>query len=156
MISKSQNAKYWNLWRAVCVAKGWPQADEYARHSVHQLALGYDKSHIALTNAELDRIFAQFDLLINPEDLGAAMTLTDPDRAKRKRIEWAIRRFPGALVYKLVRDKFDRASTAALSTIELQQLLMTLKRIAAGNNTPRQLVGRDSVEPKPDFANAPY
>lgn len=145
MITTRQNALYWNTWRQLCLGKGWPQADSSLRHHLHRHALGYDKSHANLTNAEYDRVLAQFRLALNPDDLRAALVLTDPDRGQRKRTEYSIRQFPFALVAKVARDKFGRGNLADLNVRELQRLLMTLKRMAREARAEAQIV-REALE----------
>jgi hypothetical protein len=147
-MSPAQRKKYWREWAAVHRID--PSID---RHALQIAALGADKSHLSLTNAELDLVLAQFRLVIDPDDLRAALTLSDPDRQKRRRITWAIRRFPTGLVNSLMRDKFDAATLENLTTAQLQMLLMTLKRLGRQQNavihhgdtesTKREMVASD-------------
>lgn len=131
MMSRRQSALYWDLWRQVCARQGWGRADGERRHDAHTAALGHDKSSKEFTNADFDRIKMHFRLLIDPEDLEAAVFLEDPSQGTVKRLLHAIGKVPEALVLRIARERFGVANWRGLAPDQLHQLLMTLKRIQA-------------------------
>lgn len=128
-MSPAQTSMYWRLWRDVCKAQGWDQADREQRMSVHRQCLGRERSMKLLTNKELDRVYAQFRLLIDPEDIDSQVALECPEAGQLGRVVYALGLCPDDLVRQLCRDKFDRANWRALPLVEATQLLMTVKRV---------------------------
>lgn len=157
-MTKAQNALYWRLWRLAAQANDWPMSDAEKRHAVHHSALGYDKSHFALTNKEFDRVIMGMRLAADAEDLEAVMFFQDPSIGTRVRMENSVRQFPPALTIKICRDKFAKANWQDLNVTQLGQLLMTLKRIRSTWNeqmTPPPPIIRHKRH-RYDAANAPF
>lgn len=77
-----QNSLYWREWslaRAALITDFACTPAEAAarRHELHIRALGVDKSHSALTNAEFDKILAVFSSYSRSADLKAQLRLQD-------------------------------------------------------------------------------
>ncbi len=93
MLTKAQNTLYFREWgatkRALVAAGRTPSAAEALRHELHERVLGYDKSHIRLTNAEFDAILGAFRALSRAEDVeGQIRQLEQPIvRARRVVVE---------------------------------------------------------------------
>lgn len=87
MLTKKQNWFYWRLWAAAARGKDWsgPQAN-MERHAAHVRALGRDKSHSMFTNAEFDKVKAEFELLADPTNLQAAIESADATIGERRRL----------------------------------------------------------------------
>jgi hypothetical protein len=124
-----QESLYWRSWAAACRKVGCPASDNVGRHAIHEAALGYDKSHKEFTNAELDKVLARLRLVVDPDDIEARLTIDDPERRPRRRLEYAIKRFPEALVRKICLDAFKVANWADLDFQQLGFLVKRLKRI---------------------------
>jgi hypothetical protein len=69
--------KYWRLWRDVCGVRGWKSGDSSIRHAMHRAALGEYKSHLLFTHADWDRVFPQLQLLLDPDNLDAALAVVN-------------------------------------------------------------------------------
>src|ERR1700731_101289 len=82
--SKAKDGLYWREWSAVTRRDNRPD-----RHALHIRALGYDKSHVDLTNREFDKILAEFRAISRPADLIAQL---DAMNGRKKRTIFGIRR----------------------------------------------------------------
>ena len=124
-MTPKQNSLYWREWGAVvrhCKAASLPAPD---RHDLHQAALGADKSHLAFSNEDFDRVLAQFRAQSRPEDLGAQLRQMNQPQI---RLKFAINRLAPAPEYwaAIARDKFGTADLDALTLEQLSQLRNTL------------------------------
>jgi hypothetical protein len=79
-----QRSLYWREWARV--RRIDPQAD---RHTLHMRAIGAPKSSSALTNADLDRVLAEFRAISQPAALGPQLRAQDQPAI---RLRWAIQR----------------------------------------------------------------
>ncbi|HOQ48170.1 MAG TPA: hypothetical protein PLH97_10995 [Verrucomicrobiota bacterium] len=101
------------------------------RHGAHWVALGRDKSSEDLTNAEVDRVVALFQVLTDPDDLGARLKwdayLRGEDPGEVKRLDWSIRHAaPDAYVRTIAADKFGTRAWEHLNVNQKRQLAITL------------------------------
>ena len=83
-----QNALYWREWqktRLRLLADGHsPDQADARRHALHIKALGADKSHLAFTNADFDKVLAAFRAIHDDANLNAQLRLLDqPDERRR-------------------------------------------------------------------------
>jgi hypothetical protein len=124
-MSPKQNSLYWREWGAVvrfCKANGLPEPD---RHSLHAAALGTEKSHLAFTNEDFDRVLGAFRSYSRPADLaGQLRQLNQP----RIRLKYAVNALAPAAEYwaKIARDRFGTDDLDALTIEQLTQLRNTL------------------------------
>ena len=124
-MTAKQNSLYWREWGAVvryCKAHGLLAPD---RHSLHVAALGADKSHLAFTNEDFDRVLGEFRSFSQPADLaGQLRQLNQP----RIRLKYAVNALAPAAEYwaKIARDRFGTDDLEALSIEQLTQLRNTL------------------------------
>ena len=124
-MTAKQNSLYWREWGALvryCKANGLPAPD---RHSLHAAALGAEKSHLAFSNEDFDRVLAEFRANSRPADIGAQLRQIAMPRI---RLKYAINALAPAAEYwaKIARDKFGTADLHALSLKQLTQLRNTL------------------------------
>lgn len=124
-MTAKQNSLYWREWGAVvryCKANDLPAPD---RHALHVAALGADRSHLAFTNEDFDRVLAEFRAHSRPDDLAAQLRqLSQP----RIRLKYAVNALAPAAEYwaKIARDRFGTDNLDALSIEQLTQLRNTL------------------------------
>ena len=124
-MTPKQNSLYWREWGAVvrhCKAANLPAPD---RHDLHQAALGADKSHLAFSNEDFDRVLGQFRSYSRPADLGAQLRQMSQPRV---RLKYAINSLAPAADYwaAIARDRFGTCDLDALSIEQLAQLRNTL------------------------------
>jgi hypothetical protein len=148
-MTTKQNSLYWREWGAVvryCKANGLPAPD---RHALHAAALGADRSHLAFTNEDFDRVLAEFRSHSRPADLVAQMRqLSQP----RIRLKYAVNALAPSPEYwvRIACDKFGTDDLDALSIEQLTQLRNTVanrrrahyRRERAGNITDATLDNR--------------
>jgi hypothetical protein len=76
-MTPAQTALYFREWgkvRAVLLVKGIdPKQADAKRHALHKKALGADKSSKDFTNADLDKVLAEFYAITRPGDLGVQL-----------------------------------------------------------------------------------
>ena len=96
------------------------------RHRCHVIATGKAVSSKSATNAQLDRIFTLFKLLIDPDDLDAVLAWENPTQGQRKRMEHYIAKFNPHYVDKLLKNKFRAGHISELNEAQLKQLCTTL------------------------------
>lgn len=76
-MTSAQTALYFREWgkvRAVFLVKGIdPKQADAKRHALHKKALGSDKSSKDFTNADLDKVLAEFYAITRPGDLGVQL-----------------------------------------------------------------------------------
>ena len=105
-MTAKQDALYWREWGAlvrVCKRDGTPAPD---RHALHVAALGADKGHGSFTNAEFDRVLAEFRVWSRPGDLRAQLRQSEQPLT---RLRWRVRELSEgreALLAKLLQDRF--------------------------------------------------
>jgi hypothetical protein len=124
-MTAKQNSLYWREWGAVvrfCKANGLPEPD---RHSLHAAALGAEKSHLAFTNEDFDRVLGEFRSYSRPADLGGQLRQLNQPRI---RLKYAVNALAPAAEYweKIARDRFGTDDLDALSIEQLTQLRNTL------------------------------
>jgi hypothetical protein len=124
-MSLKQNSLYWREWAAVlrqCRASGLATPD---RHALHAAALGADKSHLAFTNEDLDRVLAEFRSYSRPADLVTQLRQLNQPRI---RLKYAVNALAPAPEYwaKIAHDRFGTDDLDALSIEQLTQLRNTL------------------------------
>jgi len=114
---------------------------EDLRHACHVLALGKDLSSYDLTNWQTDRVVALFELLVDPDNLGARMRWDSPDLDAVRRREWSIARvgFPEAYIASISLGKFGTRAWKSLKAPQLRQLLVTLKGRASARKAFKEL-----------------
>lgn len=115
------------------------------RHACHVIALGRDLSSHDLTNAQVDRVVALFDLLADPDNLAARMRWDSPAEDARRRMEWSVRHsgFPEAYIRHVSRGKFSTGDWESLADWQLRQLVMTLKNRARTRIIPQGIACGD-------------
>ncbi len=91
-MSPAQLKLYRALWgqaRRVLRAQGMePKDAEAERHAIHVRELGRDKSSLALTNADFDKVKAAFLAITDDTDLGAQLAAQEQPRKRRL---WTVR-----------------------------------------------------------------
>lgn len=113
-MTAKQTSLYWREWGALvrhCKGGNLPPPD---RHSLHVAALGADRSHLAFTNEDFDRVLAEFRAYSRPADIGAQLRqLAQP----RIRLKYAVNALSPDAAYwaKIARDKFGSDDLDALS-----------------------------------------
>lgn len=86
-MTAKQDTLYWREWGAVsrrCKADGLDVPD---RHALHAKALGADKSHKTFTNADFDKVLAEFRAWSEPGDLRGQM---QQDAMPETRMLWVL------------------------------------------------------------------
>ncbi|MFO1458250.1 MAG: hypothetical protein U1G08_02505 [Verrucomicrobiota bacterium] len=114
------------------------------RHACHVVALGKDRSSYDLTNWQMDRVVALFELLADNENISAQVRWANEDLDAVRRLEWAIKNvgFPEAYIAAISHGKFGSRAWKALRPDQLRQLLITLKgRAAARRHSPYMTAG---------------
>lgn len=120
-------------------AAGRPLTPDHMRHAVHQLVLGQDKSHLALTDRELDLVLACFRLLVDETDLRAAETLRAwaGDHTTRRRKWWLRHAVRPEYLSRIMHDFFGHDSLERLNARDVATLHAIVKRrIARGTPAP--------------------
>jgi hypothetical protein len=123
-MTPAQNALYFREWgrvRSVCKQQGFPIPD---RHDLHVKALGLDKSHRDFTNADFDRVLAEFRAISQPDNLAAQLR---QQNMPRRRLLYGIRRLAAEPYWRAIaQDKFGTADESRLDLDQLTQLRITL------------------------------
>ena len=123
-MTPAQNALYFREWgrvRSVCKQQGFPIPD---RHDLHVKALGLDKSHLDFTNADFDRVLAEFRAISQPDNLAAQLR---QQNMPRRRLLYSIRRLAAEPYWRAIaQDKFGTADETRLDLDQLTQLRITL------------------------------
>src|SRR5690349_1327011 len=123
-MTRAQDSLYWREWGAAgrrCRESNLPAPD---RHALHIAALGADKSHVDFTNADFDKVLAQFRSISRPADVSAQLQQIDQPR---RRLLWKIRHMADTPYWQqIAQDKFGHANLDDLSTEQLTQLRNTL------------------------------
>jgi hypothetical protein len=124
-MTTKQNSLYWREWGAVvryCRGNNLSAPD---RHALHLAALGADRSHLAFTNEDFDRVLAEFRAHSRPADVSAQLRQL---AMRRIRLTYAIKALAPAPQYwaKIARDRFGTDDLDALSIEQLTQLRNTL------------------------------
>lgn len=90
-LTPAQNGKYWREWgraRKVLRAAGYTaQEADAERHELHAQALGHDKPHADLTNADFDKVLAAFLAISESDNLDAQIA---GQTGSRRRLEYSI------------------------------------------------------------------
>jgi hypothetical protein len=119
-----QNSLYFREWgrvRSVCKQQGFSIPD---RHDLHVKALGLDKSHLDFTNADFDRVLAEFRAISQPDNLAAQLR---QQAMPRWRLLYSIRRLAAEPYWRAIaQDKFGTADETRLDLDQLTQLRITL------------------------------
>ena len=138
-LSPKQIALHWRTWAAVCREQGWKSGNDEKRHAAYLVALGQDKSLTDFNNRDLDRVLAQFRVLMNPDNVTAQVAVASyragEDQGERKRLLFRIEQLaPQAYTAAICRDRFDTADLGNLGIKELTQLRDTLVNRKVTNN----------------------
>ena len=138
-MTTSQNSLYWREWgrlTALCKRDGLPIPD---RHDLHIKAIGFDKSHKAFSNEDLDQVLAEFRAISRPDDLVGQLRQQDQPRV---RLLYTIRRLaPEPYRQAICRGKFGTTDETTLDLVQLRQLRITLAaRAAARSRNSSQVV----------------
>lgn len=155
MLTKRQNFLYWTEWNAArkaVLAAGQPEPD---RHTLHISALGYDKSHLTLTNGEFDKILSAFRALSRPSDLDSQVSLASMPRT---RVLYGLRNHPLGLPYVLAvaKDKFGTSDLDALTDPQLEQLRNTMANRTLARNRRAREVGPALRSGPPSASDEPF
>ena len=105
-MTAKQDALYWREWAKVVSARkaDGVKVGNAFRHELHAKALGADKGHQAFTNADFDRVLAEFRVWSDPGNVQAQMK---QEAMPLTRLRYRIRELADdALVAKLVQDRF--------------------------------------------------
>jgi hypothetical protein len=110
------------------------------RHACHVAAVGHEKSHKDLTNAEFSRVLTTFKLLIEPDDLDAQMDWDNPNRDAHRSLVAGINKIaPHAAIDAICKNAFDNYNSPFWEDLDLDQLrwlIRTLKDRAARRLRP--------------------
>lgn len=168
-MTPKQNALYFREWGALsrrCKAEGWTLPD---RHELHARALGADKSHLAFTNADFDKVLGVFRCYSQAENVnGQLRQMAQPTTRKMGRLEITLRCLAlyvedvEAYVGHICLDKFHTPDWNDLSDTppplrtgrngtwqppsQLEQLIMTLSRALNGRDGLRNQAGDTLAE----------
>ena len=129
-----QTALYWREWAAVRLER--PHFADTDRHALHEAALGRDVSSKELTNAQFDKVLAEFRAITRPADLDGQVRQINQPRA---RLLWKIEHeqrdclalyvdAPEDYILALARDKFGGEALRRLTNKQLDHLRYTLAR----------------------------
>lgn len=105
-MTAKQDALYWREWGALarhCKRERMALPD---RHELHARALGADKGHKEFTNAEFDKVLAEFRAWSQPGDLRAQMR---QEQQPLIRLRWRVNKLAAgkeALLAKLLQERF--------------------------------------------------
>jgi hypothetical protein len=135
-MTQPQKFEFFRRWKKVCIAQGWmtlsvKERDE-KRHVCHLTALHREKSSKDFNNGDIDRVFALFAVLIDPDDLDAQLVWAAYERGEDpglcKRLIHSIRKsgFEMSYIEKIAGDKFGTRRLADLSLDQLNQLRITV------------------------------
>jgi hypothetical protein len=135
-------------------------SDTDLRHAAHQLALGRAASSQALSNRDLDRVWALFRLLADPLDLTARLEWEHPERGERRRqLHVARTAMPAPYAREVLRDKFGRSQLEVLRDDQLRQAALTLRlrrrRLEAARRAADAAAAAPAPAPEPAPAPAP-
>ena len=152
-MTAAQTKLYWREWGAVHRAR--PDAD---RHALHLAALGYECSSKRFTNAEFDKVLAEFRAVSDPANLGAQLR---QQRQPKTRLLWKIEHEQRAClaiyvedaesyIMALARDKFRADALRHLTVAQLEHLRSTLARAigrlrAAAGHTGAEMRARAGI-----------
>jgi hypothetical protein len=102
------------------------------RHACTIVALGQDKSSLALTNREVQRVVDLFRVLAEPENLSAIAHWNDPELAEKENLIGAAQaKAPAAYVMAILKDRFHSTVMSDLSVRQLRLLCLTLNQRSA-------------------------
>jgi|GEM_PF-3892340 len=95
MLTKSQNTLYFREWgaarRNLIDTHGLaPKAADALRHDLHVRALGYDKPHVRMTNAEFDAILGVFRAISRSDDIEAQLRQIEQPITRVRRVVSAL------------------------------------------------------------------
>lgn len=144
--AEAVNILYQRIWdTAELQQTEGPLLADDMRHACHAVALGKNKSSRDLNNRDLDKIFALFKLLADPDDLDALLALQNPETAERTRLVHGIRAAaPFPYIDALCRDRFASQYESPyfedLAIDQLRQLHVTLKARSAASNLYEQKI----------------
>jgi len=144
------NGFYQRIW-TIALERSGPAREvsaEHLRHACHLVALGHDKSSHHLTNQELDRVLALFQLLADPDDFRATMAWSNPQEEQRKRMLWWLRnKCVESYIVEISRQKFGTDDWESLPFESLRQLHMTLHNRAKAQRAPAAINLNREVQP---------
>lgn len=166
-MTTNQRKLYWREWRAV---EKWCEAhhlDAPERQELHRRAIGKDKSSSKLTNAEFDKVLAEFRAWSQPANLNGQLR---QEAQPRTRLLYVINELDGKIAAftkdrvgayreEIMNDRWMHTRLDDLDLDELQQLRFTLtarerklSKAAAAAQQPRwKAAAPDAVvEPEPE------
>jgi hypothetical protein len=130
------------------------------RHACHAAAVGREKSHKDLTNAEFSRVLTAFKLLIEPDDLDAQMNWDNPDRDARRSLVASINKIaPHAAIDAICKNAFQNYNSPFWEDLGLDQLkwlIRTLKDRAARRLRPIRAAANFQAVPVGQDDNNPF
>lgn len=106
------------------------------RHACHAVAIGRDISSTKLTNAQIDRVVALFDLIAAPDDVNTMLRWQQPEVEERQRLVLAIKRMAeDSYILDIAADLCRGAFTAPFwEDMEMQALRRLSRKIAQRRN----------------------
>jgi Protein of unknown function (DUF1018) len=125
-----------------------PERADAMRHEIHKAAIGFDKSSLDLTNAELDKVLAKFRSYSEGDNLDAQLAAEDQPAHRKQALVANVRELAAGVVDRegteaayldgLARRMFKVPEWHALSERQLQVLRGVVTRrkrqLAKGGN----------------------
>lgn len=132
---------------------------EDLRHASHYYAAGKDIGHDALTQPQIDKLFALWHLIRDPANLDAAIALENPDVGARKRLVHQIKTHaPEYYILHICADQFAGQYTPPfwedLPVASLRALHLTIRTRTANWSRPIPELPRN-LRPEPAL-DCPY
>ena len=153
LLTKSQQFKFWSLWKQVCQRQGWTAAAGYGPDQVtterrNILAqCGFDSLTKVDPAKGFERVLQSLLALSDPANLTAQVRLSDMPRIRLKHAITALA--PAAYTAAICRDRFGTTDLDDLDEHQLTQLRITLAaRRRRAVKSPRQ-----QPPPEPVAAN---
>lgn len=160
-MTKAQTMLYFREWAAVRRACKAAAAPEPARHELHLRALGVEKSSKVFTNADFDRVLAEFRAISQPANVtGQVRQLRQPRARLEMSMEEILRcigvyvgdveAYAGSICLErfgtpdwrdLSAEKHPQRSNPKIHSSQLDQFQWTLSRCLNGENGLRNRAG---------------
>lgn len=142
----------WDAAEAIATAAHRAVKPDDLRHACHVVALGKDFSSRQLTTDQTNRVVRLFEVLADPDDLGAVLAWSDPSIDRRKSlVRWINSMAPEAYVCEVAQmfSAFEYPHWENLPVDNLLSLARLLKKRTARKTSalsasPRELATADS------------